>query len=265
MVGSLRDQLKFSISQGSWKPSEVIIQLTHLKRGLGQRTLIFQFTLDQSLTHGLIQTFGPKMLSKIQVTNIKSLLMILHTPLLEQKQENCFPHREGNGIPLQYSCLENPMDRGAWKAPWGRWGSDTTERLHFHFSLSCIGEGNGSPLQCSCLKNPRDGEAWWAAVYGVAQSQTRLKWLSTSFPSQVHHFLKGGQFNNFSSICMSSLSGNSLSFQKKKKKKREGYNLRIYISKSLIFMKISSLWNSHYIIPLVLTWLSHLWLIHMWE
>ena len=50
--------------------------------------------------------------------------------------------------------------------------SDTTERLHFLFSLSRIGEGNGNPLQCSCLENPRDGEAWWAAVYGVAQSDT---------------------------------------------------------------------------------------------
>ena len=65
-------------------------------------------------------------------------------------------------------------------SPWGRWGSDTTERLHFHFSLSCIGEGNGNPIQCSCLENPRDGGAWWAAVYGVAQSRTRLKWLSSS-------------------------------------------------------------------------------------
>ena len=55
-----------------------------------------------------------------------------------------------------------------------------TERLHFHFSLSCIGEGNGNPLQCSCLENPRDGGAWWAAVYGVTQSRTRLKWLSSS-------------------------------------------------------------------------------------
>ena len=53
-----------------------------------------------------------------------------------------------------------------------------TERLHFHFSLSCIGEGNGNPLQCSCLENPRDGGAWWAAVYGVAQSLTQLKQLS---------------------------------------------------------------------------------------
>ena len=58
--------------------------------------------------------------------------------------------------------------------------SDTTERLHFHFSLSCIGEGNGNPRQCSCLENPRDGGAWWAAVYGVAQSRTRLKRLSSS-------------------------------------------------------------------------------------
>ena len=65
-------------------------------------------------------------------------------------------------------------------SPWGRWGSDTTERLHFHFSLSCIGEGNGNPPQCSCLENPRDRGAWWAAVYGVTQSQTRLKWLSSS-------------------------------------------------------------------------------------
>ena len=55
-----------------------------------------------------------------------------------------------------------------------------TKRLHFHFSLSCIGEGNGNPLQCSCLENPRDRGAWWAAIYGVAQSQTRLKQLSCS-------------------------------------------------------------------------------------
>ena len=65
-------------------------------------------------------------------------------------------------------------------SPWGREESDVTKRLHFHFSLSCIGEGNGNPLQRSCLENPRDGGAWWAAVYGVAQSQTRLKWLSSS-------------------------------------------------------------------------------------
>ena len=78
----------------------------------------------------------------------------------------------------------------AWKIPWTEgpgsyspWGckeSDMTERLQFHFSLSCIGEGNDNPLQYSCLENPRDGGAWWAAVYGVAQSRTRLKRLSSS-------------------------------------------------------------------------------------
>ena len=65
-------------------------------------------------------------------------------------------------------------------SPWGRWGLDTTERLHFHFSLSCVGEGHGNPLQYSSLENPRDGGASWAAVYGVAQNRTRLKWLSSN-------------------------------------------------------------------------------------
>ena len=67
-----------------------------------------------------------------------------------------------------------------------------TERLHFDFSLSCIGEGNGNPLQCSCLENPRDGGAWWAAVSGVAQSQTQLKRLSSSSSSnRAQYFLVG--------------------------------------------------------------------------
>ena len=64
-------------------------------------------------------------------------------------------------------------------SPWGCTESGMTERLHFHFLLSCTGEGNSNPLQCSCLENPRDGGAWWAAVYGDAQSWTRLKWLSS--------------------------------------------------------------------------------------
>ena len=123
---------------------------------------------------------------------------------------------EGKGYPLQYSGLENSMDfivhgvakswtqlsdfrRRRWHpipvllpgrshewrslvgySPWGREELDTTERLHFHFSLSCIGEGNGNPLQCSCLENPRDGGAWWAAIYGVTQNRTWLKRISSS-------------------------------------------------------------------------------------
>ena len=83
------------------------------------------------------------------------------------------PSREGNDTPLQYSCLENPMERGAWKAAvHGVAKSRTRLHFQFHFSLSCIAEGNGNPLQCSCQENPKDGGAWWAAVYGVAQSQT---------------------------------------------------------------------------------------------
>ena len=77
-------------------------------------------------------------------------------------------------------------------SPWSHEELDTTERLHFHFSLSCIGEGNGNPLQCSCLENPREWGAWWAAAYGVAQSRTRLKRLSSSSSSsRVIHRISG--------------------------------------------------------------------------
>ena len=81
---------------------------------------------------------------------------------------------EGNGNPLQYSCLENPMDRGAWQAAVHGVAKSRTRLRDFTFTFhfSCIGEGNGNRLQCSCLENPRDGGAWWAAVYGVAQSRT---------------------------------------------------------------------------------------------
>ena len=98
----------------------------------------------------------------------------------------------------------------AWKIQWteepgrlqsmGSLESDTTEQLHFHFSLSCIGEGNGTPLQCSCLENPRDREALWAAVYGVAQSRTRLKRLSSS-SSSFHDWTMGAIFINREQWC----------------------------------------------------------------
>ena len=100
----------------------------------------------------------------------------------------------------------------AWKIPWteepgrlqsmGSLESDTTERLHFHFSLSCIGEGNGNPLQCSCLENPRDGGAWWAAIYGVAESRTRLKRLSSSSSSSCIYVLDRRARSSEGPLCL---------------------------------------------------------------
>ena len=88
--------------------------------------------------------------------------------------------------------------------------SDTTEWLHFHFSLSCIGEGNGNPLQCSCLENPRDRGAWWAAVYGVAQSWTWLKRLSSSSSSSICSILFSRFLIIFTIIILNSFSDSLL-------------------------------------------------------
>ena len=86
---------------------------------------------------------------------------------------------EGNGNPLQYFCLEDPVDRGAWGAAVHRVAQSRT-RLKQLCMHACTEEGNGNPLQCSCLENPRDEGAWWAAVSGVTQSRTRLMRLSTN-------------------------------------------------------------------------------------
>ena len=101
--------------------------------------------------------------------------------------------------------------------PWDREATLRSERLHFHFSLSCTGEGNGNPLQCSCLENPRDGGAWWAAISGVAQNWTRLKRLSSSHKyimvSQIFFCASGSWHTSFILPKMSipsSLSGFTL-------------------------------------------------------
>ena len=92
-------------------------------------------------------------------------------------------------------------------SPWGCYESDMTERLHFHLSLLCIGEGNGNPLQCSCLENPGDGRAWWAAIYGVAQSQTRLKRFGSSRVQKAKVFeprkMGVASGDPFASTCLS--------------------------------------------------------------
>ena len=100
-------------------------------------------------------------------------------------------HIQGDLAQWHPTPVLSPGESHGWRSlvgcsPWGREESDMTERLHFHFSLSCIGEGNGNALQCSCLENPRDGGAWWAAVYGVAESPTWLKRLSSSSTSGNH-------------------------------------------------------------------------------
>ena len=92
-----------------------------------------------------------------------------------------------------------PRNSHGWRSlvgysPWGRHESVAIEQLHFHFSLSLNGEGNGNPLQCSCMENPRDGRAWWAAVYGVAQTRTRLKRLSSSSSSRKSLFKYRGDY-----------------------------------------------------------------------
>ena len=95
-------------------------------------------------------------------------------------QMNLFQRRPWDPTPVLLPGKSHGQRSLVGCSPWCREESDTTERLHFHFSLSCIREGNGNPLQCSCLENPRDRGAWWAAVYGVAQSRTRLMRLSSS-------------------------------------------------------------------------------------
>ena len=102
-------------------------------------------------------------------------------------------------------------------SPWGHEESDITERLQFLFSLSCIGEGNGNPLQCSCLENPRDRGAWWVAVYGVTQSRTQLKRLSSS-SSRTFHYSTQLSTWHLLSLPLSSFSVITKSYEKGMKK-----------------------------------------------
>ena len=106
----------------------------------------------------------------------------LSSPCLVRFDLCCNPawRRQWHPTPVLLSGKSHGRRSLVGCSPWGCYELDTTEPLHFHFSLSCIGERNGNTLQCSCLEKPRDGGAWWVAVYGVAQSWTRLKRLSSS-------------------------------------------------------------------------------------
>ena len=135
-------------------------------------------------------------------------------------------------------------------SPWGREGSDTTERLHFHLSLSYIGEGNGNPLQCSCLESSRDGGAWWAAIYGVTQSWTRLRWLSSS-----NNLFFSAKFQDISTEKWSMSLEITYFVQKKKNGRKHsltkmGWNLvQNAYSKSLFFGFLFFSWMQMYDIP----------------
>ena len=119
------------------------------------------------------------------ITNALENITILNLDCDKMACSRVFRRRQWHPTPVLLPGKSHGQRSLVGCSPWVRSESDTTERLHSHFSLSCIGEGNGNPLQCSCLENPRDGRAWWAAVYGVAQSGTRLKWLSSSSSSRV--------------------------------------------------------------------------------
>ena len=106
--------------------------------------------------------------------------MFCHTLTCFSSPMLCLGRRQWHPTPVLLPGKSHGRRSLEGWSPWSRWGLGTTEWLHFYFSFSCIGEGNGNPLQFSCLENPRDGGAWWAAIYGVAQSGTRLKRLSSS-------------------------------------------------------------------------------------
>ena len=133
--------------------------------------------LDQTISHG--------------GNNISRGQALIAIPVIAYQASACnifadvpLARRRRNGNPLQYSCLENPMDRGAWWAAVHRVAHSWTW-LKWLSMLACFREGNGNPLQYSCLENPRDRGAWWAAVYEVTQNQTRWKWLSSSSSSSI--------------------------------------------------------------------------------
>ena len=162
-----------------------MVQFSHPYMTTGKTTALTRQTFV-----GRVMSLLFNMLSRLVLASLVAQ-MVKHLPTMQETWVQSLG---------QEDALEKEMATHssilAWKIPWaeepGRLQSmgslrvgHTTERLHFHFSLSCIGEGNGNPLQCSCLENPRDGRAWWAAVYGVAQSRTRLKRLSSSSSSRA--------------------------------------------------------------------------------
>ena len=146
---------------------------------------ILLFFYDPMDVGNLISSFSVFYKSRLNIWNF--LFHVLLKPILENFERFTLLVCEMSAWRRQWQATPVLLPRKShgWRSlvgfsPWGRYQSDATEQLHFHFSLSCNGEGNGNSLQCSCLENPWDGRVWWAAVYGVAQSRTWLKRLSSS-------------------------------------------------------------------------------------
>ena len=123
----------------------------------------------------------------------KVLLELQLGSLVYESSKATFRRRQWHPTPVLLPGKSHGWRSLVGYSPWGFEESDMTERLQFHFSLSCIGEGNGNPLQCSCLENPRDGGVWWAAVYGVSQSRTRLMRLSSKATFMLHSRVDGSE------------------------------------------------------------------------
>ena len=123
--------------------------------------------------------------SIVRYTSIKNFYILLKNWPIYHHVVTLFQRRQWHPTPVLLPGKSHGWRSLVGCSPWGCYESDMTERLHFHFSLSCTGERNGNPLQCACLENPRDGGAWWAAIYWVTQSQTRLKQLGGSSSSDT--------------------------------------------------------------------------------
>ena len=144
-----------------------------------QSCQIFCDSVDCSLPgFSVLRIFQARILEWIALSYSMDYLTILYVNYTSIKLK--FQRRQWHPTPVLLPGKPHGQRSLVGCSPWGREESDTTERLYFHFSLSCIGEGNSTPLQRSCLENSRDGGAWWASVYGVTQSWTRLKRLSSS-------------------------------------------------------------------------------------
>ena len=158
-----------------WETYEML-QVGYLCWKLSQTTksclaLWSSFAKGKSISEGRGEVFWPT--TQICIYSIKSYLK-LWSYLRTKFRYSGFNGQRRQWHPTPVLVPGKSYGRRSLEgcSPWGCWGSDTTERLPFHFSLSCIGEGNGNPLQCSCLENPRDGGAFWDAVSGVTQSDT---------------------------------------------------------------------------------------------